>query len=451
MLIYLRFMGESDLKLYSNKKYNTIAAYVLIVLAIGFIMVAAVFKFSTILNILGTVVDILMPVIWGFAIAYILNPISTAINKLLNKWCFRKKQMPKISVAISVALVELLFVAFIIGVMSIIIPALLSSVSEIFSNISTLFSKLQEYANSLLYNHPKIYAFISDKISEYATNAEDLVKRAEPMLNNLISGAWGVLGFLRDFILGVIVSVYFLCSKDNLLAQIKKILLATFSRKKCEKIFEIAKRSHSVFSGFITGKVLDSLIIGLIATPFLLILKIPYAVMIAVIIGITNIIPLFGPFIGAIPTGLLVLLVDPGKLVPFIIFVVLLQQFDGNVLGPKILGNSTGLPAIWVLISILVGGGLFGFVGMILSVPTFAVIYSLSRDSIEKKLKRKKLPVSTNYYKNDIEHLYKIKHNKKPLTVEELYKLDIPSIEEANEAGGEPPQAVTKAEKIKGK
>ena len=329
------------MKLYSNKKYNTIAAYVLIVLAIGFAMVVAVFKFSTILRVLGTIADILMPVIWGFTIAYILNPIAVGINNFLNTRCFKKRHMPKLSVAISVTAVELLFIAFIIGVMSIIIPALLNSVSEIFSNMSTLFSKLQEYAKSIFSNHPKIYSFISDKISEYSTNAEDLVKRAEPMLNNLISGAWGVLGFLKDFVIGVIVSVYFLISKDNLLAQIKKILLATFSRKKCERIFEIAKKSHTVFGGFITGKVLDSLIIGLIATPFLLILKIPYAVMIAVIIGITNVIPFFGPFIGAIPTGILVLLVDPRKLIPFIIFVVLLQQFDGNILGPKILGDST--------------------------------------------------------------------------------------------------------------
>ena len=423
------------MKLYSNKKYNTIAAYVLIVLAIGFVMIVAVFKFSTILKILGTIADILMPVIWGFAIAYILNPISMGINNLLNKRFFKKKQMPKLSVAISVTIVELLFIAFILGVMSIIIPALLNSVSEIFSNISSLFSKLQEYAKSLFSDHPKIYSFISDKISEYSTNAENLVERAEPMLNNLVSGAWGFLGFLRDFVLGVIVSIYFLCSKDNLLAQIKKILLATFSRKKCAKIFEVSKKCHNVFGGFITGKVLDSLIIGLIATPFLLILKIPYAVMIAVIIGITNVIPFFGPFIGAIPTGLLVLLVDPGKFIPFVIFVILLQQFDGNFLGPRILGDSTGIPAIWVLISLLVGGGLFGFVGMLLSVPTFAVIYSLSRDSIEKKLKRKKLPVSTNYYKNDIEHLYKTNQRKKPLTIEELYALDIPNTDEVNEAG----------------
>ncbi len=423
------------MKLYSNKKYNTIAAYVLIVLAIGFVMVVAVFKFSTILKILGTIADILMPVIWGFAIAYILNPISMGINNLLNKRFFKKKQMPKLSVAISVTIVELLFIAFILGVMSIIIPALLNSVSEIFSNISSLFSKLQEYAKSLFSDHPKIYSFISDKISEYSTNAENLVERAEPMLNNLVSGAWGFLGFLRDFVLGVIVSIYFLCSKDNLLAQIKKILLATFSRKKCAKIFEVSKKCHNVFGSFITGKVLDSLIIGLIATPFLLILKIPYAVMIAVIIGITNVIPFFGPFIGAIPTGLLVLLVDPGKFIPFVIFVILLQQFDGNFLGPRILGDSTGIPAIWVLISLLVGGGLFGFVGMLLSVPTFAVIYSLSRDSIEKKLKRKKLPVSTNYYKNDIEHLYKTNQRKKPLTIEELYALDIPNTDEVNEAG----------------
>ena len=446
--VSFRVTEEYDLKLYSNKKYNTIAAYVLIVLAIGFIMAIAVFKFPAILKLLGTIADILMPVIWGFAIAYILNPISKSINRLLSKKVFKKKQMPKLITAISVIIVETLFIAFILGVMAIIIPALLNSVSEIFANITTLFGKLQEYARSMFSDHPKIYSFISDKISEYSTNAADLVERAEPVLNNLVSGAWGVLGFLKDFVLGVIVSIYFLCSKDNLLAQIKKILLANFSRKKCEKIFEVSKKAHTVFGGFITGKVLDSLIIGLLAVPFLLILKIPYAIMIAVIIGITNVIPFFGPFIGAIPTGILVLLVDPKKLIPFIVFVILLQQFDGNILGPRILGDSTGLPAIWVMISLFVGGGLFGFVGMLLAVPTFAVIYSLSRDSVEKKLKRKKLPVSTNYYKNDIEHLYKSNCDKKPLTIEELYALDIPSIEEANEAGGEPPQALPPLDKI---
>lgn len=425
------------MKLYSNKKYNTIAAYVLIVLAIGFVMAIAVFKFPSILKLMSTIVDILMPVIWGFAIAYILNPITKSINGLLNKRVFTKKKMPKLTTAISVTAVELLFIAFIIGVISIIVPALVSSISEIFANLTSMFSRLQEYAKSLFSDHPKIYSFISEKISEYSTNAADLVEKAEPMLNNLVSGAWGFLGFLKDFVLGVIVSIYFLCSKDNLLAQIKKILLASFSKKKCEKIFEVAKKSHTVFGGFITGKVLDSLIIGLIAVPCLLIMKVPYAIMIAVIIGITNVIPFFGPFIGAIPTGLLVLLVEPKKLIPFIIFVILLQQFDGNFLGPRILGDSTGLPAIWVMISLFVGGGLFGFVGMILSVPTFAVIYSLSRDSVEKKLRRKKLPVSTNYYKNDIEHLYKTNSNKKPLTIEELYALDIPSIEEANEINQE--------------
>lgn len=429
----LKTTEELDLKLYSNKKYNTIAAYVLIVLAIGFVMAIALFKFPTILKVLSKFADILMPVIWGFAIAYILNPIAKAISKLLNKRVFSKKQMPKLTTAISVVIVELIFIAFILGVMSTIIPALINSISEIFANLTSMFSQLQEYAKSLFSDHPKIYSFISEKLSEYSTNAADLVEKAEPMLNNLVSGAWGFLGFLKDFVLGVIVSIYFLCSKDNLLAQIKKILLATLSKKKCERIFDIAKKSHTVFSGFITGKVLDSLIIGLIAVPCLLIMKVPYAVMIAVIIGITNVIPFFGPFIGAVPTGLLVLLVEPKKLIPFIIFVILLQQFDGNLLGPKILGDSTGLPAIWVLISLLVGGGLFGFAGMILSVPTFAVIYSLSRESIEKKLKKKKLPVSTSYYKNDIEHLYKTNPDKKPLTVEELYALDIPTIEEANE------------------
>jgi predicted PurR-regulated permease PerM len=162
-------------------------------------------------------------------------------------------------------------------------------------------------------------------------------------------------------------------------------------------------------------------------------MNMPYNSMIAVIVGVTNIIPFFGPIIGAVPSTLLMLIVDPKKAILLFIFILILQQFDGNILGPKILGDSTGLPGFWVLVSLIVSGGLFGFAGMVLAVPVFALIYSFSRSYVENKLRKKKLPVTTDYYKQDIEHLYAKPEKKKPMTAEELENVHIPSADEVNE------------------
>ena len=228
-----------------------------------------------------------------------------------------------------------------------------------------------------------------------------------------------------------------LCSKEKLLAQFKKIIIAVTKKRTCEKVMAGFEQANSVFSGFITGKIIDSIIIGLICFIVLTIMSMPYATMISVMIGITNIIPFFGPLIGAVPTSLLILLVDPKKFIIFVVFVVVLQQFDGNILGPKILGDSTGLPGFWVLMSLILFGGIFGFGGMILAVPTTALLYSFIRGSVEEKLRNKKLPTSTDYYMKDVQHLYKKPPERTPLTAEELLALDIPSIDEVNEVSPE--------------
>ena len=195
-----------------------------------------------------------------------------------------------------------------------------------------------------------------------------------------------------------------------------------------------SSEANKIFSGFITGKIIDSIIIGLLCFIGMTIMDMPYNIMISVLIGVTNIIPFFGPFIGAIPSALLILLIEPKKMIFFLIFILILQQFDGNILGPKILGDSTGLPGFWVLISLLVFGGMFGFVGMVLAVPAFALLYSFSRSYVEEKLRKKKLPVETSFYMNDIEHLYKKPKERVPLTPDQLNDLDIPSIDDVNEA-----------------
>jgi predicted PurR-regulated permease PerM len=253
------------------------------------------------------------------------------------------------------------------------------------------------------------------------------------MFEDILSGAWDVLAFIKDFIIGFVVSIYMLFGKEKFLAQIKKIIISTTKKSTCERIMTLSREVNRVFSGFLVGKIIDSIIIGFICFVCLTIMNMPYNVMISVIIGVTNIIPFFGPIIGAVPSTIFMVLVSPQKAVILLIFIIILQQFDGNILGPKILGDSTGLPGFWVLVSILFFGELWGFPGMVIAVPTFALIYSFTRGWVEGKLKDKKLPVATSYYMNDVDHLYKKPPKRKPLTVEELDKIVIPPSDEVNE------------------
>ncbi|MEG1932950.1 MAG: AI-2E family transporter, partial [Pygmaiobacter sp.] len=222
--------------------------------------------------------------------------------------------------------------------------------------------------------------------TDLITRVTDIVSKGLPQLVN-VSVKIGS-GFVTA-ITAVISSVYMLTSKDVLVRQFRKIVFATFPRERAVRVLSVCSNANGVFSGFIVGKLLDSAIIGVICFVGMNVLRLPFAVLISVIIGVTNVIPFFGPFIGAIPSVMILLIVDPWGALRFALFVILLQQFDGNILGPKILGDSTGLSAIWVLVAIIVGGGLFGFAGMLLGVPSFAVLYALTSDFIAARLKEK--------------------------------------------------------------
>ena len=209
---------------------------------------------------------------------------------------------------------------------------------------------------------------------------------------------------LTNVLIGVIISVYLLVSKEKFLRQSKKVIYALCKPKKANLILHIGRKANEIFNGFIIGKIIDSAIIGVLCFIGVSIFKMPYALLVSVIVGVTNVIPVFGPYIGAVPCAILILLVDPMKGLGFIIFIILLQQLDGNVIGPKILGESTGLSPFWVVFSILLAGGLFGIVGMIVGVPTFALIYYIIKLFIQQKLEAKNLPTDTNEY-TDVSHV----------------------------------------------
>ena len=424
------------MKFYANKKYQTIAIYAAVVIAVNVLLVLALYNFKDIVKGVKDFFVVLEPVTWGVVIAFLTNPIMEKTSKLLGKLYKSEEQRVKRAgfiKIVSVIVTEMLFLGIVTGLVAIVVPELIKSVMEIFDNAGSIVESIQKWINKLFRNYPSIEQAASKWLSKFNTDIGTIYDNVKPMLENILTGAWGVVTVVKNFILGFIVSVYMMCSKDKLLAQIKKMIIAITRKRTCEKIMSVCSQANTVFSGFITGKIVDSIIIGLICFIGLTIMGVPYATMISVLIGVTNIIPFFGPLIGAIPSALLILLIAPNKCIIFVVFVVVLQQFDGNILGPKILGDSTGLPGFWVLISLLVFGGLFGFVGMVLAVPTSALVYSFIRSAVEERLRRKKLPVSTNYYMDDVEHLYKKPPERTPLTPEELLEMDIPSLEDANE------------------
>lgn len=424
------------MKLYTNKKYNTIALYTIIVIAINVLLVVAIFKFQTILNIISALFTVLLPVIWGFVIAFLINPIMVTFEEFIQKRIKKPQKVKKKKWlrALSITFSSVIFLGIVGGVISIVVPELINSIIDIINNFSGAVEKSQTWINKLFANYPKIATLISDKIVEFGTDLGKL----QPMLENILSGALGFVNLIKNFVLGFILSIYLLFSKETLTAQLKKIMFASFKKSTCGKIFRFGNQANKVFSGFITGKIVDSIIIGFLCFIVLTIVNMPYNILISVIIGVTNIIPFFGPFIGAIPSALLILLVEPRKVIVFLIIILLIQQFDGNILGPKIIGDSIGLPAIWVMTSLFIGGGLFGFVGMLISVPAFALIYSLVRSSVDNKLRKKKLPLSTVYYKGDHKKLLGVEREKHvPLTPDQLAEIEIPSIDEANEAVSE--------------
>ncbi len=421
------------MKIMPNKKYNTVALYAALVIAVNVLLIVCILKFDSIMSFFSMLMTVLSPVIWGLIIAFLMNPIMVNFEKLFSNKFKRSRGRKKLLRALSVTVSSLVFLGIVAGLIAIVVPELVKSITNLFGSMGDIRDKLESWIKTHFSHYPSLVDTATQKLNDFTKDASVIFEKMQPMLEDLVSGAWGVVTFLKDFLLGFIVSIYMLCNKETLLAQIKKTIISLTKKTTCAKIMSVSSQANKVFSGFIIGKIIDSIIIGLLCFIGLTLMGMPYNIMIAVIVGVTNIIPFFGPIIGAVPSTLLMLIVDPKKAILLFIFILILQQFDGNILGPKILGDSTGLPGFWVLISLIICGGLFGFVGMVLAVPMFALLYSFTRSFVEGRLKKKKLPVTTEYYKQDIEHLYSKPEKKKPMTAEELSKMNIPSADEVNE------------------
>ncbi len=395
------------------------------VIAASLLLFFALFHMREVTGFLSTLGAILRPIFMGAVIAFLLLPIHRNIYRFFVAITADKRMEDNRShsflnfVAIILSLLLAFFLFYLL--LAMVVPQVYDSVVGLIQAIPDYIEVVQLWLQTFFEDNPDIQASVMSIYSSAAASLEqwlnsDVLPNLEsvsttfqwvrttilPNLTGVVAGVSGMLvGFLvlvKDLIIAVIVSVYLLARKDIFAAQSKKIVYSLFRTDIADLLVEETRNAYKIMSGFINGKLLDSLIIGIICLICCNIFKFPYPALIAVIIGVTNIIPFFGPFIGAIPCGLLIFLVNPLQAVYFAIFILALQQFDGNILGPKILGDSTGLASFWVLFSILLFGGLFGFAGMVLGVPVFAMIYSVVSRTVAYGLRSRNLPVETEDY-----------------------------------------------------
>lgn len=354
----------------------------LVVLLLAILFYVGLTHFNVIAVRIKMFTKVLSPFIAGFAIAYLLNtPMCFFERKLYKNNKYRR--------VLAITTVYLLALAMVVILLNLIIPQVVQSITDLAANMQTYLNSLDTVVNNLSEQFQVDGDGISEMLGSYQDLMSDLSKKVTEALPQIVDVGFAVGNGVISGITAVISSVYMLAGKDRLVPQLKKIMYATLPKRRADWLLEVCSQANRIFVGFINGKLIDSAIIGVLCFILCLIFRIPYPMLVSVIVGVTNIIPFFGPIIGAIPCLMILVIVDPWAALRFFFLVIGLQQFDGNILGPKILGDSTGLSAIWVLIAIVTCGGLFGFPGMVLGVPTFAVLYSLIREWVNKRLRKK--------------------------------------------------------------
>ena len=398
-----RFNWDKRYLYWGVTAFCVIAAALLFYFAVGNITVFG--------NAVSRLVSILAPFIWGLVICYLLSPLMRSVETRLflplARKLYRKNKKNdgrRFARALTVVFCEIVLVLVLVALVYLIIPQMLSSVQTLISNSGVYVDNLSKWADGLFENYPVLGDYLGGFLDNFNTHLGNwvetkLLPRVGSVVTSVTSGVYGVVKSIYNLIIGIIVSIYLLSDKEGFVAAVKRMTYSVFSVETADRLRSGLNFVDRTFMSFLNGKLLDSLIIGIICYIVCSILKMPYTLLVSVIVGVTNIIPFFGPLIGAVPSALIILMVDPTKCLIFIIFVIILQQIDGNIIGPRILGNSTGITGFWVMFSIILGGGLFGFWGLLLGVPVFVVIYSLVTNLIVKKLKRNDLPWELEDYK----------------------------------------------------
>ena len=384
--------------------YGMLAGFGAISLSILFFFL--IYRFQGFGDAISKLTGILMPFIYGAVIAYLLKPVCNCVENFLRRLLPEKMGTAANMLAVTISLLFGILVVYALIMM--IVPQLITSVTTLYYTARNNLNDFVDWAShqEVIASNQKLLDFIETSYDNLQDTLDNLVRtKLVPSMQSLLSGAaLGVMSFvtfLKNIVIGLIVSVYLLASRKKFGQQGKLILYSLVKPRWADLIMEEVRYADRMFGGFINGKILDSAIIGVLCYIACLIFKFPSALLVSVIIGVTNVIPFFGPFIGAIPATLLILIQNPIKALWFVLFVLVLQQVDGNIIGPKILGNTTGLSSFWVLFAILLFGGLWGFVGMIIGVPLFAVIYDVLKKFVFHGLRRnEEMELVTTYHDN---------------------------------------------------
>ncbi|MEG0919544.1 MAG: AI-2E family transporter [Anaerovoracaceae bacterium] len=392
-----------------DSKYIKIGIMSFSVVALSILFFFAVYRMDGLIKALGVFTGIVTPFIYGLVMAYLLCPVYNRTYDMAIHWKWPVFKERDRSVIYSKWVATIVALACMIGIVTIllwmIIPGMIESIVSLAKTLPKDVSNLLYVMQSKLDDLPQV----AGPLEKWANTAVDsfvefvqatLVPKYQAVITGVSEGIFGFAKVVMNLCIGVIICVFFLNSKEVFAAQTKKLIFASLSEEKAKSFLFGSTFINKTFGGFINGKLIDSLIIGIICFVVMSIFQWPYIMLISVIIGVTNIIPFFGPFIGAIPSALLIVIEDPLTCVYFLIFILILQQVDGNIIGPKILGGTTGLPSFWVMFAILVGGGLFGFVGMILGIPIFACIYAYTCFAVNKRLTKKGYTNNLEVYKD---------------------------------------------------
>lgn len=419
-----------------TKKYAHIGVVAFFVIAAAVLLVFIFLRFDEFTDFLSGVFGAMSPVIVGIVMAYLLNPFMSffenGLSRVICKHARKITRAKKVCRILALIITMVILVAGFSFVLYLLVPELTDTVmgtdteEGLIDILPAQSENLKEWFNGVLNGDSKFSYWAKDAFEKGTTYIEDFINDkvfnyTSDIVGYVASGVWSVFGIVYDIIIGIVFSIYILLAKDTFGAHAKKIVYSLFKRRRANVIVRVARQCHYKFTGAITGKIVDSIIIGVMCFIGMFILDLPYRVLISVIVAVTNVIPFFGPYIGGIPSAFLILCFDPLKALYFVIFIIVLQQFDCNLLTPHIVGDSIGLSPFWVLFACVVFGAMFGLPGMLLGVPGMACIYMIIKEIVEYRLKRKGLHPETGYYYNldsvDEHEMVVIDPNEEPVKV----------------------------------
>ncbi|MGN1108963.1 MAG: AI-2E family transporter [Oscillospiraceae bacterium] len=395
-----------------NRKYLTIAVYATCAVIVSAIAIMIIFNFDTVMSKLSVLGAVATPIVIGIFCAYLLNPLMTRIEtgpfKKLSGSPDKKKRGKARALSLTLTMLVVLVILGLVVIM--VIPQLIENLIVIFSNMESYINTIKDWINKIFDDNQTLVEFLGNPLDDFSKFVSDIWKQYSAELmsfaGNVAATVWAIIDTMKNVLIGLIISIYLLARKEMFIGQTKKLIFAFLKVNRAQRFLNVCREASKKFLGSIVGKIIEAFIVAMICFIGCTILGLPYSLLISAIMFVFNLIPFVGPIIGAIPCTLLLLLSEePIKALWFVIFILILQTVDGNIIAPWILGDSTGLPAVWILISILIGGGLFGILGMFLGVPVCAVVYMLFKDFIENRLKKRNLPKKTAEYAGDVSYI----------------------------------------------